>query len=294
MPQPFFSICMPAYQGGAFIRKAIASVRAQIFSDWELIIVDNASTDGTWEILLAEASRDPRIRIFRNASNIGLSENWNACLGHIRGEWIGTLAADDIYMPDALEHVYQGARDPNIAIWVHAHYSVHGNGRKDLIRPFVEPQRFTMSELALLFYQRGNLFGEISCYFLSAKAVRQIGKWIGKDSCTADLDFYMRVALANPDVQALYSPEILTETLIHEASDSARYIKSGQNWVDIFAFVEKFSDQRWKFSVRVRQALRLIYCLLRYGNQLSIGQKRLMRQSTLKVISSIKNRHDFI
>ena len=288
MPQPFFYICIPVYNMAATVRLSIASVQAQTFSDWELIIVDNASTDGIWEILLAEASRDPRIRIFRNASNIGLSENWNACLGHVRGEWIGTLAAADIYMPDALEHVYQGARDPNVALWVHAHYSVHGNGRKDLVCPFAEPQRFTMSELSLLFYQQGNLFGEISCYFLSAKAVRQTGKWIGKESCTADLDFYMRIALANPDAQALYSPEILTETLIHEASDSARYIKSGQNWVDIFAFAEKFSDQRWRFSVRVWQALRLIFCHLRYGNQLSTDQKRLIRQSTLKVILRIK------
>ena len=289
MPRPFFSICMPAYQGAAFIKKAIASVHAQTFSDWELIIVDDASTDGTWEILEDEASRDPRIRIFRNDSNLGMAENWDETLRHVRGEWIGTLAEDDIYMPDALEHVYQGARDPNVALWVHAHYSVHEDGRKDLVRPFASPQRFAMSELALLFYKRGCIFGEISCHFLSVKAVRQTEQGVGESRPTADLDFYMRVALANPAAQALYSPKILTETLIHEASDSARYIKSGQNWVDIFAFVEKFSDQRWKFSVRVRQALRLIYCLLRYGNKLSTDQKSLIRQSTLKVISHIIN-----
>ena len=287
MHRPFFSICIPAYQGAAFIRKAIASVHAQTFSDWELIIVDDASTDGTWEIMLDEASKDPRIRIFRNDSNLGMAENWDETLRHVRGEWIGTLAEDDIYMPDALEHVYQGARDPNIAIWVHAHYSVHENGKKDLVRPFAEPQRFAMSELALLFYQRGCLFGEISCHFLSAKAVRQTEQGVGESRATADLEFYMRVALANPGAQALYSPEILTETLIHEASDSTRYIKSGQSLVDIFVFVGKFSDQPWKFSVRVWQALRLIYCLLRYGNKLSPRQKNLIRQSTLKVILRI-------
>jgi glycosyltransferase involved in cell wall biosynthesis len=284
---PLFSICMPVYQGAAFINKAINSLRLQTWSDWELIIIDNASTDGTWEIIQAAASADGRIKVFRNASNIGMSENWNETLRHVRGEWIGTLAADDIYLPNALEQIYQETRDPNTALWVHAHYSVHVDGLKDLIRPFKEWRFIPMPELALLFYQRGNIFGEISCYFLSAKAVQKTVNGIGKACTYADLDFYMRLALANPQSLARYSPVVLTETTIHESSDSTRYIKLGQNLTDTIGFMENFSSCPWPFPVRLRQAVRALYCLIKFNKKFTSEQRKIAIHSVRVIIRNI-------
>ena len=278
---------MPVYQGALFIRKAIASVQAQTISDWELIIVDNASKDGTWEIMQDEASKDPRIRIFRNPSNVGLSKNWNISMSHACGEWIGTLAADDIYLPDALEKIQQVVRDHDIMFWAHSHYSVYPDGRKDLIRPFDEAKHVTMTNLAEILYLKGNLFGEISCYFLSAQAVKKTGTGVGEDCSTADLDFYLRVALANPLGRAFLSPQILAETTIHSASESSRYINSGQSISDVIVFIGDFCNQDWSFKIRIIQAFRAVYCILRYGSAFTQQQLEAAVHSTKRIIRTI-------
>ena len=289
MPKPFFSVCMPVYRGEAFIKKAIDSVQNQTLNDWELIIVDDASDDNTWEIIQAACSSDLRIRAFQNSSNLGQAANWNESLRHVHGEWIGFLPADDIYLSTVLEEITRVVQNPSIALWVHAHYSVHPDGSKNLISPFQNLQRIPMDKLADIFYQHGNIFGEISCFFASRRSINSTPGGFGRNRSTLDLDFWMRLALANINQFCIYSPIVLTETSLHEASDSFNYNRTGQNWVDIFAFMEEFSDRDWKFSVRVRQAVRVIYCLLRYGRHVSPKQRQLMRQSTMKVISHIKN-----
>lgn len=287
MKHPFFSICMPVYQGADFIGKAIASLRNQSFEDWELIIVDNASTDKTWEIIQEEAKADSRIRIYRNESNLGMSGNWNVALSHVRGAWIGTLSADDIYLPEALDRIAEAAKDPQIALWVHAHYSVHSAERKDLIRSYDTSLRISMRELAEIFYLRGNIFGEISCYFVSRKALDRTVEGVGPDRSTADVDFWMRIALANPGLWALYSPEVLTETTIHEASESTRFIRMGQQLSDIFHFIDDFSSQSWPLAIRFKQTIRTLYCLTRYGGQFSRSQRRAALWSTAVVVKNL-------
>lgn len=72
---PLVSVVMPVYNGGEYLEPAVASIFAQTFSDWELIAVDDASTDGSWEYL--ERIDDPRVRIARNERNMKLSYTVN-------------------------------------------------------------------------------------------------------------------------------------------------------------------------------------------------------------------------
>lgn len=101
--EPRVSVGLAVYNGERFIREALDSALRQTFQDFELIISDNASTDGTEEICRAYAARDKRIRYFRNNANLGAARNFNRVVELSRGEYFKFLAADDAIEPHFLE-----------------------------------------------------------------------------------------------------------------------------------------------------------------------------------------------
>jgi len=97
MNQPKVSVCIPTYNYGRYIAEAIESVLCQSFADFEILVVDDASTDSTEEILRSFAAQDSRVRYIRHEVNTGMVENWNYCLHEARGEYIKFLFADDYF-----------------------------------------------------------------------------------------------------------------------------------------------------------------------------------------------------
>jgi glycosyltransferase involved in cell wall biosynthesis len=102
MHPPKVSIGLPVYNGERFLAEALDSFLAQTFSDFEVIVSDNASTDRTGEIARAYAARDARVRYHRNASNVGLARNHNRAFTLARGHYFKWAAADDVCRPDYL------------------------------------------------------------------------------------------------------------------------------------------------------------------------------------------------
>ena len=96
------SVIMPSYNTGAFIADSIRSVQAQTCPDWELIIVDDCSTDDTEEVVRPFLS-DRRIRLFRNERNFGAAVSRNRALREAKGRWIAFLDSDDLWAPEKLE-----------------------------------------------------------------------------------------------------------------------------------------------------------------------------------------------
>lgn len=97
------SVLIPAYNAAAYVSAAVESVLAQTLTEWEIVAVDDASSDDTAAILESWAARDRRIRALRNEANLGMTGNWNRCLAAARGELIVKLDADDVLRPRALE-----------------------------------------------------------------------------------------------------------------------------------------------------------------------------------------------
>lgn len=93
-PVPLFSILLPTYNRAHLLGRALASVRAQSEHDWELLVADDGSSDGTWPLLQQLAADDPRIRSWRH-SNRGQAASRNRLLGLARGEWVSFLDSDD-------------------------------------------------------------------------------------------------------------------------------------------------------------------------------------------------------
>jgi len=120
MTNPKITVLMSIYNGERFLRKAVNSVLAQTFSDFEFLILDDGSTDNTWDILTG--FRDPRIRLIKNSKNMGLTRSLNKGLGLARGEYVARMDADDISLPERLQRQKEFlVKNQNIAMvgcWV--------------------------------------------------------------------------------------------------------------------------------------------------------------------------------
>lgn len=97
------SIIMPAYNCEHFIEESIRSVLAQTYTKWELLIVDDCSTDNTWTILQAQAAKDNRIRIFRQPQNAGSGKARNKGIEEAKGRYIAFLDSDDWWYSTKLQ-----------------------------------------------------------------------------------------------------------------------------------------------------------------------------------------------
>ena len=112
------SVIMPSYNTAAYISASIKSVLAQTYSNWELIIVDDCSTDNTDEIV-AEFLVDKRIRYFKNTQNSGAALTRNRALREAKGEWIAFLDSDDIWLPEKLEKQIEFMKKNNYVFSYH-------------------------------------------------------------------------------------------------------------------------------------------------------------------------------
>lgn len=98
------SIITPAYKAGRFVGETIASVLAQSYPKWEMLIVDDCSPDDTVAAIEKAAGSDPRVRILRQAQNGGPAAARNSALRAAEGRWIAFLDSDDLWLPEKLEH----------------------------------------------------------------------------------------------------------------------------------------------------------------------------------------------
>ena len=102
MVENLVSVIMPSWNTAGFIAESIRSVTDQTYTKWELIIVDDSSTDNTDEVVAS--FHDDRIRYFKNEKNMGAALTRNRALREARGEWIAFLDSDDLWKPKKLEN----------------------------------------------------------------------------------------------------------------------------------------------------------------------------------------------
>ena len=113
---PKVSILIPVFNREDYIAECIQSALSQNFTDFEVVVVDNASDDGTWEICQQFAALDQRVRIFRNASNIGPVRNWRRCAQEAKGEYSKILFSDDCLEPNCLSELVPKLGNSDIAL----------------------------------------------------------------------------------------------------------------------------------------------------------------------------------
>ena len=182
---------MPAYNVAAYIGAAIESVQAQTFGDWELLVVNDGSTDETYEIVRRLAAGDERIRLLTK-SNGGISTARNTALAVSRGEYIAILDSDDLWEPIYLaEQLAVFARQPEIDIVTSNGWYLGSRQNGHLARPFPDarPQPTLQTILA----------DETSIFIMSMfrrRVYQTVGGFDETLRTNEDYDYWLRAALA--------------------------------------------------------------------------------------------------
>lgn len=132
MNNELVSIIMPAYNAEKYIEEAIESVIEQTYETWELIVVDDASTDGTAAIAQAFADQDKRIRLIRLLANGGVANARNVAIKNAQGRYLAFLDSDDLWLPEKLEKQIRFMQDNGYVFTYHKYASFSNENIVDL------------------------------------------------------------------------------------------------------------------------------------------------------------------
>lgn len=204
---PRISVLTPVWNGLPYIKECIESVLSQDFQDWEFIISDNGSTDGTRDYL--DTLTDPRIRVFKQEKNLGIDGNLNFLFKNASCELAYCLCADDYFHPGALSEVIrEWDKSPDevaLIVFNWNDISIHAKGRysHDVLPRILTPD---ISQLA--FFLFGNLANNVSNISTKVSTVIESG---GFDECykmAGDLEIWARIARKHAvllsDFEAVY------------------------------------------------------------------------------------------
>jgi len=196
MTQPWISICIPVYNGANTVSATIQSVLDQGFADFEICIVENASSDKTSQIIQSFA--DQRIRITYNEKTVPAWKNWSMAASMARGEWIKIVCADDLLAPDALINLKSySERFPDAKVICGTRNVIDENDVQVLkTRRIVKTERFIdLLDFCKMICRVGsNPLGESLCWMWQREAVDQMGPFSDKWQYFIDLDYWLRLS----------------------------------------------------------------------------------------------------
>lgn len=188
---PTVSIITPTYNRAGMLKEAIESVLAQTYQDWEHLIVDDGSTDGTMGLVTRYAGQDPRIRYVRRR-NGGLPAARNTGLLAARGEYVAFLDDDDRFLPKKLERQLSMLRQRPELGFVYAPVWVHYDDRSE--RMPIIPDRFATTFAELI--ERSAI--QVCSVLVRRTALDAVGGFNERYRGCADYDLWLRLAARFP------------------------------------------------------------------------------------------------
>jgi glycosyltransferase involved in cell wall biosynthesis len=223
--RPSVSVCVPTFNAAEYLTLAIESVLQQEFTDFELLICDDASTDTTPEIC-RRYDVDPRVRYVRFEENAGQAGNFNRCFREARGEFVTLLSADDYFLPDLLlDRVTTLRSHPEIGFVVGATQVVDARGSEVSINGtwpenrFFEPGEFVKP---LLF---GAVVNTLSLVFRKG-CLNQIGLFRTDLTWGHDWEWIIRLA---ERYGGCYVSEPSAAYRVHDASGTVEQLNAAKN-----------------------------------------------------------------
>lgn len=212
---PKISIVLPTYNGEKYIGQSINSVLQQTFKDWELIIVDDCSTDATCEIINQYAKNDCRIKVIHNRENQKLPRSLNIGFDIARGEYLTWTSDDNLYLPNALETMYSYlAENQNLYMVCADMQNIDQDG--NIINISV------MSPNSSIFI--GNYVG--ACFMYKRCILDTIGKYDSQMIYVEDYDYWLRISMRYGEIarihDVLYKYRRHNESLTAQKADLIR------------------------------------------------------------------------
>ena len=197
---PRVSVVVPAYNSVRFVRATIDSVLAQTFADFELLISDHSSTDGTWAVL-QEFADDPRVRLSQLPSGGGAAANWNAVSALATGEYLKLVCSDDLIYPTCVQRQVAALDEfPRAVMATSTRDIVDAAGTPVINARGLPGMRGLIpgrEALRRTVRAGSNVFGEPACALFRRAALADAGFWDASYRYLIDEASYARVLLGS-------------------------------------------------------------------------------------------------
>lgn len=251
------SIVLPVYNGEKYLEESIKSIIAQTYCDWELIVVDDGSTDNSSSIAQKYANCDKRIHYFKNEKNLKLPRSLNKGFSLSKGEYLTWTSDDNRYLPDALEEMVN-ALEQNDVEFVFADCDIIDENGK-VIEVFKIPQDFRDSIHVV------NHIG--ACFLYTRKVYNAVGEYNPNKFLVEDYDYWLRIITEFPYTnidkilyQYRFHSGALTSTEKNEKINKMRegvildHIASfgNLNWKQKYYFYNTLYNLNKSYSVRTK------------------------------------------
>ncbi len=244
---PKISVIMSVYNGEDYLAETIESVINQTFTDWELIIINDCSTDSTGEILESFSKRDERVKVHTNEVNLRLPASLNKAISLCTGKYIARMDADDICLPERLEKQYAFMEENEDVSLSSCRFMTLKNG---VVSSGGCGGRCDFDSLkAMLLVTNPILHPGV---IAKAEVMKEF-KYDTSFTCTEDLELWTRMASANNKIQIL--PEYLLMYRLHDKQITSTTLERQHNEVLKIqnkyynAVLETMSDEMQKFYI---------------------------------------------
>lgn len=263
MHPPTVSVLMAVYNAEPYLAQAIASILAQTYPDFELIAIDDGSSDRSLQILKTYAAQDDRIRVF-SRENRGIPKTRNELIAHAKGEFIAVMDADDVALRDRLAAQVQFLQTHPDVLWVGGAFELIDQGSRRITRiPLPEED----DQIKRLLWQ-----GQISFLHPTAMmrraAVLEVGGYDEALPLAEDLDLWFKLAkrgkLAN-------LPQAVVQYRLHPASICDRHRDAPPPAVQIAL------DRAWNQGLIQNQLTATTVCAWRPGTDLTSRHRFMLR-----------------
>jgi glycosyltransferase involved in cell wall biosynthesis len=226
------SVCIPTYNGAKYLRECLDSVLSQTLTNFEVLIIDDQSSDTTLSIAEEYAQKDGRIRVRQNPQNLGLVENWNQCVELAQGEWIKFVFQDDLIAPTCLEKLLSACSGNDQIVFCNRTFLFEADvsqstkaGYLDLPSPTkffgnitrrISAREFTQAALKDVSL---NIVGEPTVTLIKKDAFQRFGSFNQRLIQLCDFEYWTRIA---SNVGIVYVPENLASFRVHDHSTTSK------------------------------------------------------------------------
>lgn len=204
MEKDLISVVLPTYNGDKYICESINSILNQTYTNWELIIVDDGSTDSTLQIAYGYAKKDQRIKIIHNEKNSKLPQALNIGFSMTRGELLTWTSDDNRFLPSAFDMMQRYLSDNKVQMVCANMYGIDVNGIQKKVYKFSDDDNLCVE----------NIIG--ACFMYTRDVYECIGEYDTDMFCVEDYDYWIRVERMFGKI--IHIPNILYEYRIHDES----------------------------------------------------------------------------
>ena len=227
---PKVTVAIPTYNRASLLKGCLEMVFRQTFQNFEVIVSDNCSPDGTAETV--QAFSDPRLRYYRNKSNLGVYANMNRCLELARGEYITIVHDDDLYVPEFIEQEVRLLDEhPNVGMVHCAAFETDPAGVPQWLNKVYSDTRIMKGkEVFVQFLQGHNVY--CSSVMARASLYRMVGSFDARHR-SGDYHMWLRMAL-HADVAYLAQPLIAVRLHDGRLSSALKPLEWFEDFTKVF------------------------------------------------------------